>query len=96
MDKIKHIPLFLFAVTAGKFLIMGSDWPSAITLLILAGSAAFWEFKVQDKRHKELELILIKQNETILALAKSLDELRTGVSAVKIAQGMRPGNVGRM
>ena len=61
MEKIKHIPLFLFAITASKLLILGSDWASALTLLILAGTAAFWEFKVQDK----------------------------------VAQGMRPGNVGR-
>jgi hypothetical protein len=38
---------------------------------------------------------MVKQNETILALAKSLDELRTNISAVKVAQGMRPTNVGR-
>tara|TARA_R110000868_G_scaffold66014_7_gene197019 strand:+ start:245 stop:535 length:291 start_codon:yes stop_codon:yes gene_type:complete len=95
MEKIKHIPLFLFAITASKLLILGSDWASALTLLILAGTAAFWEFKVQDKRHKELEVIMTKQNETIVALAVKLDELRTNISAVKVAQGMRPGNVGR-
>jgi hypothetical protein len=95
MEKIKHIPLFLFAVTAAKLLILGADLSSALILLILAATAAFWEFKVQDKRHKELELVMVKQNETILALAKSLDELRTNISAVKVAQGMRPTNVGR-
>jgi hypothetical protein len=95
MEKIKHIPLFLFAVTACKLLILGGDVSSALILLILAATAAFWEFKVQDKRHKEIEMVMAKQNETILALAKSLDELRTNISAVKVAQGMRPTNVGR-
>lgn len=95
MEKIKHIPLFLFAAASLKFLILGSDWPSAAILLILAGASAFWEYKVQDKRMKELEEVLKKQNETILALAAKLDEVRAGVSAVKVAQGMRPQSVGR-
>lgn len=95
MEKIKHIPLFLFAIMAAKVLILGADWTSVASLLIMAITAAFWEMKLADKRQKELEQVLNKQNETILALAKSLDELRTNMSAVKVAQGMRQVNVGR-
>lgn len=94
MEKIKHIPLFLFAVTAAKFLILGADWPSALTLLILAGVAGFWEFKTQDKRFTEIEETMKKQNEVIVALAKELDKTKTSMSAVQIASGMRPTNVG--
>lgn len=96
MDKIKHIPLFLFAVASLKLLILGADWPMAAVLLVLGGIAAFWEYKSQEKKFKDLEEILKKQNEVQIAQARVLDELRSNMSAVKIASGMRPTSGGRV
>jgi uncharacterized protein YlxW (UPF0749 family) len=95
MEKIKSIPLFLFGIFATKALILGADWVTAGIILILAATSTMWEMRVQDKRQKELEEVLRKQNETILALAKVVEEVKTNVSAVKVAQGMRSVNVGR-
>ncbi len=95
MEKIKHIPLFLFGITAAKLLILGADWASAATLLILAAAYLVSDFKVQNSRLKEIEEVIKKQNEVIGALAKELDKTKTSMSGIQLASGMRSSNVGQ-
>ncbi len=92
MDKLKYAPLSLFTLFSAKMLILGANWQDCAIILILATLSAFLEFKNQEKKQKEIEEVLRKQNETILALTKVMDELRSNMSSIKIAQGMRPTN----
>jgi hypothetical protein len=93
MEKIKHIPLILFTILTTKLVVMPASVSDALVLAIIGGLTAFYEFKIQNKQSDETRLILEKQSETILALAKELAELRSAMSAVKVAQGMRNPNV---
>lgn len=96
MKYIKYIPLFLLTILVGKLLVLGCNWQDAPIAFILAALTGFFEFKVSENAITEIRQVVEKQNETILAMAKAHDELRTSVASSKIAQGLRPTNVGRM
>jgi predicted transcriptional regulator len=97
MSKIHRIPLFLFGILVLKSLVFGSTWTDAAIISICGVIGFLFELRFRDKKVEDLEQILNKQNETILALAKAVDETRTSVSSIKLAQGMRStGNVGRI
>lgn len=95
MHNIRYIPLFLFTIFITKLLVIGVAWADAPIALILASAAAFFEYKTSDKKHQELHDILKKQNEVILAMAKEIDSVKSGVSKVSLAQNLRPQNVAR-
>jgi hypothetical protein len=97
MSQIHRIPLFLFGILVLKSLVLGSSW-TEVAIIAISGIIGFlFEVKYRDKKIEELEQVLNKQNETILALAKAVDETRTSVSSIRLAQGMRSsGNVGRI
>lgn len=95
MQYIRYIPLFLFTLLCGKLLINGSQWTDAPIFLGLGLAASFFEYKTSEKKLAEMEATIAKQNDAMLAMAKALDEVRTSVSSMRLAQGMKTTNVGR-
>jgi len=93
---IKHIPLILFGIFVMKCLFTGATLSDAAIMAVLGAVAAFYEYKSQEQAIKLMEEIQRKQAETTLALAKELAELKSSVSTIKIGQGMRTTNVGRI
>lgn len=93
---ITRIPLFLFTILASKAMFLSASWSDAAVILVVGAIATAYEFKSRDKEVERLDKLVEKQNETILAMAKSLDEVRSSVSGIKMAQGMRSSNVGRI
>lgn len=96
MNNISRIPLILFSILVCKALILSASWSDALVILAVGAISIAYEFKARDKQLEEVNKVIEKQNETILALAKVVDELRSSMSSVKMAQGMRTNNVGRL
>lgn len=95
MKDIKHIPLILFSISVLKTIIMGSSYQEALVLLVLGAVAGFYEYKSQDAAIQEMKELQEKQAQATLALAKTLDELRSGMNALKLSQGMKSNSLGR-
>jgi len=93
---IQRIPLILFSILSSKALFFSASWSDALVILTVGAIATAFEFKARDKEVESIKAVIEKQNETILALAKVVDELRSSMSSVKMAQGMRTANVGRI
>lgn len=89
MSKTKYIPLALFMAFFIKVLLLkeASLIDSSI-LLILAGIAAFYEFKSNDKKLQDLEIKLHESNKHLQAAidqnSKELKEFNTYISGLKI------------
>ena len=89
---IKYIPLGLLCLCAIKGLVLSFGYVDAPILLILAGLAGFYEFKIQNEAieivHKRCEII----DSHISKLYVEQEALKTNLSTVKLSQTMR--NVG--
>lgn len=96
MREIKHIPLILFSIAVLKIIYTGASFSDAAMLLVLGAVAAFFEYKSSDAKIEALKKVQEKQAEVALAQAKALDEIRSSMSSMKLAQGVRTTNVGRI
>lgn len=96
MIKTKYIPLALFVAFFIKVLILKDvSLVDSSVLLILAGASAFYEYKSNDKKLRELEIkvnsIKKELQDNIDLNTKELKEFNSYISSLKIQQQMRQG-----
>lgn len=92
MDKIKFIPLAISSLFGLKLLVLGGNLESACILAVLGGISAFYEFKVQNKKIKDLEEKVESYNKTMEEKAKEIESLKTHVSSIKLGSQLRPAS----
>ncbi len=89
MDNIKYLPLGLFFAYAGKLMIVGPTFVDAASLLVLGGVAVFYEYKSNSKKIKELQAKLDAVSTRQDEKDKEISELRSFMSAAKMAQSFK-------
>jgi hypothetical protein len=90
MDKIKYIPLTLFALFSAKCLFLGvASYESAFALLILGLVAAYYEFKSQDRIITEFKKELDETRSHQKKLESEMEALKSYVSSIKLSNQFR-------
>lgn len=94
MLKTKYVPLALFVAFFVKVLILKEiSLVESSILLILAGAAALYEYKSNDKKLQELDLKLEATKKELQSNldqhTKELKEFNTYISSLKVQNQMR-------
>ena len=84
MDNTKYIPLGLFALFAGKLLILGGSYESSLILGVLASTAAYYQFKSNDKIIKDLEAKNNELQSRVQQLEGDFKEVRSFFNSSKL------------
>lgn len=88
-------PLALFCLYFINVLVRPVTYQSAAILLITGGLAAFFEAKSKHKELEQLKEQLKTQSNQIDSLSKDFESIKTTITGVKLATGMRTANNGR-
>lgn len=90
MNKVKAlVPMIGFVLYLLKILVLGSNYSDAISLLILSGLYAFTEIRIQNNKLEELYKQVGEIKILQVDLTKKNEELKTHVSGIRMAQGIR-------
>ena len=89
MKFTKYIPLGLFALYAGKLLILGGSLESALILAVLASASAYYEFKSQDQALTDLQAKFKAFEDKLAEQDKAHESLKTHIHGLKIATSMK-------
>lgn len=89
MENLKLVPLTLFALFSGKLLIFGANLEQALICAVLGGVSSYFYFKSNEVQMKEFKEQISYMQKAQEEQKKELDELKTYVSGVKMAQNMR-------
>jgi hypothetical protein len=92
MDNIRYLPLALFSIYSTKLILLGSTLESSISLLVIGGLTAFYEYKSQDKKLRILQKEFKDLKEFQDIKAKEVDELRSHILGLKFANQLKPSN----
>lgn len=91
----KRLPLALFSIYFLKTLAGNASAVDVGILLVLAGTAGFYEAWSQAKLFKTLEDKLKSLDETQIKLEKDNQDLKTYITGLKLGQTFRAGGNGR-
>ncbi len=95
MDKhLKLVPLVFFSALSIKLIATGISISDAPVLLILALCSIYYEFKIENKKLTAFEAKISKLEEHLQARSKEIDEIKTSISSVRLAQSMRSTTIG--
>lgn len=89
MKYTKFIPLGLFALYAGKLLVLGGSLESALILAVLASASAYYEFKSQDQALSDLQSKFKAFEDILQEQHKAHKSLETHVHGLKLATSMK-------
>jgi hypothetical protein len=76
---ISKIPLIAFGLFFIKCMALGVGYPDVLTLAILCGFSAFYEFKKESAQTKKFEEELARQKNDILTLNNQIASIKMGM-----------------
>jgi len=90
MNQIKRlIPLLAFVAYFGKTLAQSPGYPEVLVLGILAAAFCFFELKIKENKHDELEQKVNSLQNSFDEKTKEIENLKTTVTSLKLSSGMR-------
>ncbi len=89
---VKHLPLAIFCLYFSKVYLQAISYPEVGILLVLAGIAAFFEYKSNDQKLSSLEERINKQQIQLENKEKELEIVKTTIASLKLSSGMRTVN----
>lgn len=90
----KSLPLIAFCLFFSRLFFKPLDLTDAAILLILAATAAFFEYKESEPKIKEFESKLEEFKTTLERKEKDISYLKDSIAGIKLGNTLRPmGNI---
>lgn len=86
---IRIAPFILFVIYSSKLLILGGNLQDASVLLVIGLLSVYFDYKVSDKKYKELYEKLENQQKQLEANIKDLNETRDRINSLKLGQHLK-------
>lgn len=91
MDKhIKVMPFGLILLLSAKCIVLGSSYSDVALLAVLSALGSYVYFTTKEERFKALEKKHEELEKTVQSRSKELDEIKTHLSGIKLANAIRP------
>lgn len=92
-QSIKYIPLVLLCTGVTKAFICPPTWTEVVLLAVIAASAGFYQFFMDESRFKAMHTRLDTVDAHLTALYKSDEELKNHITGIKVSQNMKTTNI---
>ena len=93
---VKWIPLALFCAAVGRFMLKDGSLLDLGSLAVLGALAAFYEQRGQDQEHAKLQKRCDALDAQVTLLLKGQEDLKSSMSAVRVASQLKPQSISRL
>lgn len=93
MERIKLLYISLAVILVAKMVVYGANFAEAPILAILVAASLFYEHSPKNKQLQHLNSKLEDLEKQIASKDAAINELRSGISSVKMGIGMKTNKV---